>query len=265
MWEGRDKDTSKRRQSASGWGLRQLQSLDRTNEIVERIHRSQTCCELCDCLLHYTRNFGATKLLCGLIPVPGLGRRDQMDHVLIDAWPEEWSQRYFSSGYLYRDPTIRLVARGCAPFLWSELDERCNVSPLGRRIMQEATDFRLKHGLTLAFVSIEGRPIGFSLAGENLELDPRQYPTIQLLAACAVGRALEISGRSISRPGLPLSDRQLEVLIWASRGLKPHEIAEQLGISSHTADMHLRAVRQRLGVTSTLHAVAEGLRSGLIT
>lgn len=186
-----------------------------------------------------------------------------MAHVLLDAWPAEWSQRYFSSGYLYNDPTIRLVSHGVDSFLWTEIDQHCNVLTLGRRIMQEAADFRLRQGLTLTFRTIEGHPIGFSFAGEHLELDPRQYGTIHLLAAYAIGRALEISRRL--KHATALSKRQHEVLFWASKGLKPHEIAEQLGISDHTADMHLRAVRQQFGVTSTLHAVAEAFRAGLIS
>ena len=189
-----------------------------------------------------------------------------MAHVLLDAWPAEWSQRYFSSGYLYRDPAILLVKSGSDPFLWTEIDQKCKVSARGRQIMREAAEFRLQQGLTLAFASLEGRPIGFSVAGENLEPDPCQFRALQLLAAYAFSRAFEMAGRSTShRPPVKLSPRQRETLCWASEGLKPDEIGKRMAISSHTADMHLRKAREKLGVTSSIHAVAEAFRLGLIT
>lgn len=232
------------------------------------MHELQSCRTIegiCACVLNFARQFGGTNLLAGIIPPPRATRRQQLSHVVLDRWPVEWSHRYFSSGYLYHDPAIRLVTGGTDSFLWSEICGQCNVSNVGHRVMHEAAEFRLREGVTITFMSVERRAIGFSIAGDRFELDPCQRKTMQLVAAYAVGRAIEIEKGFAVRPAAALSTRQYEVLRWAADGLNLSQIADRLGISENTADTHLRAVRQRLGVTTTIHAVAEAFRMGLIT
>lgn len=183
---------------------------------------------------------------------------------MLNAWPEQWSERYFSNGYLYRDPTIQLVNRGNAPFLWSEIDQVCRVCRVGRRVMEEATEFKLRKGLTIPFATLEGQAVGFSVAGEKLEPNSHDRLAFQFIAAYAFGCvAVLADGKRNTRPAR-LSPRQHDVLRWASEGLTVDEIADHLHISRNTADTHLRLVRERLGVTSTIHAVAEAFRLGLI-
>jgi LuxR family quorum sensing-dependent transcriptional regulator len=205
-------------------------------------------------LLPYGARFGATNLLAGVIPPPHISGRQQLSHVSLDAWPQEWSARYFSNGYLRVDPTIRLVSRGSPPFLWKEVGEVCKVCMFGRRVMEEAKEFRLCEGFTLAFSTLERQAIGFSVAGEKLYLDPSERLSFELIAAYACGSvALLAEGRQARRP-VHLSPRQRDVLHWVSEGLTVDEIGDRLSISSHTADMHLRAVRQKFGVTSSVRS-----------
>lgn len=239
--------------------------LEQTYGLLAQIRRMRTPGEVCASILTYTARFGATGLLAGVIPPPGAMRREQMSHVLLDAWPNEWSLRYFSQGYIQRDPTIELVRRTSESFIWSEIGRHCEVSPSGRRVMHEATEFRLKDGLTLAFSSLERRPIGFSIAGERLDLDPSERRAVELAAACALAQAIEIYEGPETRRLIMLSPRQHDVLRWAAEGLTVDETADRLGVSTHTVDTHLRAVREKLGATSTIRAVAEAFRIGLIT
>ncbi|TRC98426.1 LuxR family transcriptional regulator [Mesorhizobium sp. WSM4303] len=232
--------------------------------LLEEVRRSRTAADICTCLLSYGARFGATNLLAGVIPPPHVSGRQQISHVLLDAWPRDWSLRYFSNGYLRNDPTIRLVSRGNAPFLWKEIDELCKVCLFGRRVMEEATEFRLCEGLTLAFSTLERQAFGFSVAGEKLELDPYERLALQLVAAYTCGSATLLAEARRERGPVHLSPRQRDVLHWVSEGLTVDEIGDRLNISSHTADMHLRAVREKFGVTSSIQAVAEAFRHGLI-
>ncbi|TGT46315.1 LuxR family transcriptional regulator [Mesorhizobium sp. M8A.F.Ca.ET.165.01.1.1] len=235
-----------------------------TFEFLNDFRKSSTQQQLCRSLLGYAKRFGATNLLAGPIPPPHALRHEQVSHVLLDAWPEQWSARYFSKGYLFRDPTIQLVNRGNAPFLWSEIDKVSRVGPFGRRVMEEATEFKLCEGLTIPFATLEGQPVGFSIAGEKLDPDPHDRLAFQFVAACAFGCAANLADRKWDSKPVRLSPRQRDVLSWASEGFTVDEIADRLGISRNTADTHLRSARERLGVANTVHAVAEAFRHGLI-
>lgn len=62
----------------------------------------------------------------------------------------------------------------------------------------------------------------------------------------------------------PLTQREAEVLRLLVRGLIKKEIAEELSISQHTVDMHLRSVYRKLQVRSQTEAVSKALRQGLV-
>lgn len=238
---------------------------DETCVIIEEMRHSSSTEMICNLLLAYVGRFGATNLLAGAIPPPYASQREQLSHVVLAAWPEEWTKRYFSNGYLSRDPTIRLVRQSSAPFHWSEVSNLCKVCPFGRRIMDEAKEFRLGEGFTIAFSTLERHPVGLSIAGDKLNPDPCERLALQLIVAYAFGCASALIGGVRDHKSVHLSPRQRDVLRWASEGLTVHDIAERLNISSNTADTHLRAVRERLGVSSTIHAVAEAFRLGLIS
>lgn len=62
----------------------------------------------------------------------------------------------------------------------------------------------------------------------------------------------------------PLTAREIEVLRALVHGLIKKEIADQLKISQHTVDMHLRAVYRKLQVRTQTEAVSKALRQGLV-
>lgn len=58
---------------------------------------------------------------------------------------------------------------------------------------------------------------------------------------------LEQATRTPTRPGDTLSPRQRECAVLASTGKTNREIAEALGISTSTVDVHMREVTRRVG------------------
>lgn len=61
-----------------------------------------------------------------------------------------------------------------------------------------------------------------------------------------------------------LTPRELEVLSLLAEGFAKKQIADELGISYHTVDMHVRAIYQKLQVHNLSGAVAKAIRRGLI-
>ncbi len=62
----------------------------------------------------------------------------------------------------------------------------------------------------------------------------------------------------------PLTSREEDVLRYLVKGLIKKEIADELSISQHTVDMHLRSVYRKLHVRSQTEAVSKALRQGLV-
>lgn len=62
----------------------------------------------------------------------------------------------------------------------------------------------------------------------------------------------------------PLTARELEVLELMAKGLANREIADALGISSHTAKFHVAQILDKTGSATRTEAVRQGLRLGLI-
>ena len=62
----------------------------------------------------------------------------------------------------------------------------------------------------------------------------------------------------------PLTNREEEVLGFLVKGLIKKEIADEMSISQHTVDMHLRSVYRKLEVRSQTEAVSKALRQGLV-
>jgi LuxR family transcriptional regulator, quorum-sensing system regulator BjaR1 len=238
-------------------------ALGDTIAFIRRLDQARSPAEVCAMLLDITRSFGVERVLAGLIPMPGADRTTQLSHVVMSAWPEEWARRYFSHGYLFRDPTIEQVQRAATPFLWSELEPTYRSDVTARRIMNEAGEFKLREGYTIPLVTLEGDIAGFSLAGEHLEIAPEERPMLMLVATYALGRALPLR-RSPKQSVVDLTVREREALQWAAEGLSDSNIGERMGISEHGVDKHIRAARSKLGTTSRTHAVAEALRQNLI-
>ena len=236
---------------------------DQTIEFIQDLDRARTPTEVCEMLLSKVQRFGAEYVLAGTMPIPGMNREQQLSNVSLDRWPSEWSRRYFAHGYVFRDPAIRGVAANIRPFLWDELEPLYRDDLAACRIMGEAGEFRLKRGFTVPLVTLEGEKAGFSLAGEKFEVSPIERGMLVLLANYALGRTLLLRQHD-AKPMVSLSAREREALQWAAEGKSEWEIGEIMGISEHGVDKHMRGARIKLGTTSRTHAVAEGIRRGLI-
>ncbi len=236
-------------------------SLDLTLEFIATLDAAPDDRAVCERLLAIAQQFGFERLLAGTIPLPGVPEAQHHGHVILDYWPAEWSQRYFSGGYLRQDPAIRQVIASDRPFRWSDLRPTWSNDPAGARVMQEAADFRLADGFTVPLHPIEGGVIGFSLAGERVEMPPGSAGTLTLLTNYAMARAL-LMGR---KPRPQITPRQIEILRWVAAGKTTWEIGCILSIAENTVINHLRAMRERFGVNRTSQMVAEAIRHRFIT
>jgi DNA-binding NarL/FixJ family response regulator len=64
--------------------------------------------------------------------------------------------------------------------------------------------------------------------------------------------------------GHDLSQRELETLKWMIRGLKNHEIAKQMMVSTSTVKKHVSSILNKLGVSNRLEAVTLALQQHIL-
>jgi DNA-binding NarL/FixJ family response regulator len=61
-----------------------------------------------------------------------------------------------------------------------------------------------------------------------------------------------------------LTERELDVLRLIAKGFKSSEVAELLGLSSHTVTGYVRDIYRKLGISSRAEATLEAARRGLV-
>jgi NarL family two-component system response regulator LiaR len=95
-------------------------------------------------------------------------------------------------------------------------------------------------------------------AGEVV-LDPRvARKVVQWFSSLSHGRRVESAGDY-------LSERELEVLKLAAKGMSNKEIAAQLALSVRTVQSHLGRIFDKLGVSSRTEAVLRALKEGWLS
>ena len=62
-----------------------------------------------------------------------------------------------------------------------------------------------------------------------------------------------------------LTQRELDVLTKAAKGLSNKDIADELFLSVHTVESHLRGIFNKFGVGSRIEAVIQALKKGWLT
>lgn len=78
-----------------------------------------------------------------------------------------------------------------------------------------------------------------------------------------INRAADLAEDSFM-PVESLTDRELEVLTMAAKGLTNKQMGESLFISDRTVQGHLQNIYRKLGVTTRTEAVTKGLANGMI-
>ena len=86
------------------------------------------------------------------------------------------------------------------------------------------------------------------------------------IARKVLNRFVSISGKpKKEEPSEVLSEREMEVLRLATRGLSNHHIAEELCLSIRTVQGHLGHIFNKLQVSSRTEAVVRALKEGWVT
>jgi len=184
----------------------------------------------------------------------------------------EWERVHLHSHYteriFARSPLLASLASAAA------LDhERMDGSGYPRRppASQLPATVRLLAAADAYAAMTEPRPHRAALPGEKAAEELRREAQAGRLDAKAVEAVLQAAGQGkrarnaqVTGAAGGLSEREIEVLRLAARGLSNKGIADTLCISSRTAEHHLQHVYGKIGVSSRAGAALYAMRNGLL-
>ena len=177
----------------------------------------------------------------------------------------EYLIRYRREKLDQHDVAAQEVLKTDAPFYWAD------VFPKARNRNQQAVfDIAREHGLGDGFLAPfygAGGRIGFT-----------GFYGLELCDAPSTRRLLGFAGQAFyryaytkaqaeedaQREKILLTDRQVEVLYWISKGKTDWEMSLLLGISEPTVNKHVESAKKRIGVRSRAEAVHYAMMHSLI-
>lgn len=213
-------------------------------------------------------DLGVTSLTYHLINVGG---RKGPQPLFVSTYPEAWVQRYQREGYIFHDPTVARARLSGSAFRWDDIPTAGpeTASTMARRIMGEAGDFGVRHGMTVPVHA----PDTFGALSLSLNLPDREALEIHHHGRAAfvmLGMHAHEAARRLLMPGardlagMPggLTNRELDCARWLAEGKTNWEIGQILGISTNTVNAHVTAAMRKLNVHSRAHLVARIVAMG---
>ena len=110
----------------------------------------------------------------------------------------------------------------------------------------------------------------FSISARIDEMKKRgddHYTLAALILPALCLEAHETWVRLTASPAGPvpkLKDQEIETLNWLSHGKSTEDIAQIMGITERTVNYHVMRIKEKLGVETRAHAVANAMRAGII-
>ncbi|MGB0697469.1 MAG: LuxR C-terminal-related transcriptional regulator [Rhodospirillaceae bacterium] len=194
---------------------------------------------------------------------------------------KDFTAAYLDEGFAGVDPIVRQAAASSKPFHWKDCEGYLKGHVRNPGVKRKVTvladlaqEFGYDDGYVIPCHSLSGAGhLDSGLFSFFGKIDSPRNPLAHSLRLTAMYYHEKISEKLREKTGLvlpvisevDLTDREQEVLIWASRGKTNGEIGDILRITERTVKFHLAHAMEKLGVYNKVHAVALAMRLGLIT
>jgi LuxR family transcriptional regulator, quorum-sensing system regulator CciR len=188
------------------------------------------------------------------------------DTILLHSYPEHWMSKSIRTKRYSSDPVHVASYKTHIGFAWADVGKIITLSPLHKEVLDEARRSGIGEGFTVP-AHIPGETNGtcsFALPSGRA-LCPEALPAAQLIGSYAFEAARVIaqrSRRSVARPPVHLTNRQLECLVLVAKGKSDWEIATILGIKEDTVSEHLNDARRRYDVERRIQLLTHALHDG---
>lgn len=191
---------------------------------------------------------------------------------IISNFPREYYERYRAEKLYLIDSVIETARHRVTPFPW---DTKITMGEDEHNIFDIAKHYRITAGYTFVVHDHYGNMGTLHICNHSHEADTfnqnilenRDHLQMQLLDTheryvSRFGAAGFLFARNLHNP---LSERESEVLHWASIGKTYEEIAVILNISERTVKFHMRNVVSKLKAVNAKHAIKKASDMHLLT
>jgi DNA-binding CsgD family transcriptional regulator len=184
--------------------------------------------------------------------------------------PEAWQRHRAERAYWRVDASIRHCRRSVAVMLTGLEFAQAADDAGWARMCADAQEAGIGCGLAIPLRGAQGAPFGgFALLtrtqGAAFAAWRAAHGRSAVVMAHAIAQRLLALAEVEQAAALPrLSPRERECLLWLAQGLRSDRIAERLGLSRATVDLHLLRARRRLSAATREQALARALVLGLL-
>ncbi|WP_341487800.1 LuxR family transcriptional regulator [Pararhizobium sp. A13] len=198
------------------------------------------------------------------IPLP----HERIDpYFMLNAWPDEWFERYVKRNYVHVDPVIYRTKMQDDAFVWSEALKGRKLNREARRVMNEATEFKMNDGYSVPLHSAGGFQAIVTFGAEKVDISQEARGALHIISIYAHnGLKALLTDEATSRhlTSLNITPREREVLQWCAAGKTSSEIADIMGRSPRTIQNEIGNAQKKLNVVNTAQMVAESFRLGIL-
>jgi LuxR family transcriptional regulator, quorum-sensing system regulator BjaR1 len=223
-----------------------------TSSVIEQLSRATAPEIVLEVFEQALSQIGAEYLCVIFLPRPG----EHIEDVCL-AWkvPPLWRTLYSVEDFFQRDPAVRQTGRTVLPFDWKDSPYDPEAEPEMGEVMDRARDFGVHKGMVIPIPSPGGMIGGIWVAGPHFDERQVHEPFLHTLSLHVFHRLQHLVGGGVKRHA-HLSDREREILAWASEGKTAWEIGCILTLSQRTVEWHIGQACKKLGATNRLQAIA---------
>ena len=222
--------------------------------MLDRYNEAQSIDELRGALLKYLRFTGFHQY--AYYTYNAGPRRN--NPLLISNYSPEWLRHYMSNNYAQDDPVFHEAEKSLTPFTWSSDAPKNEWSGDNIKVLNEARDAKILHGVSVPFQIFNGRSGAMTFASDlhmNEFIDVYKSVRNELcLAAMYFHASVQALAFRKSEKKIHLTEREYEVLYQCICGLEANEIAEKLRISIATVRAHMRNINMKYQTKSIRNA-----------
>jgi LuxR family transcriptional regulator, quorum-sensing system regulator BjaR1 len=230
-----------------------MQLTTATFDFIEMLDENTDSPSLINAFQNLIGKFGIASFLIGDASQPKVQRDDRL---WATTWPHDWLERWKSRNYIIVDPVLNQLLLRNELVRWR--DVRRSGDTAGTRVLDEASDYGLKEGLTLPVYTRDGFLIGIALGTDRYDLDRKAETCLHMASIYFHSKLEQLRGaQRFAEP--KMTPRERECLSWVAAGKTDWEISQILRIAEQTVHEYVQNALIKLKAATRAQAVATAI------